>query len=43
MLLGVWYYYWLVKADVREPLLYLAVALLLLGWRVRTRLRRTYP
>lgn len=43
VLLGVWHYYWLVKADVRAPLLYLAVALLLLGWRVRTRLRRARP
>lgn len=34
VLLGVWHYYWQVKADVREPLLYLAIALLLLGWRV---------
>ncbi|HLS81231.1 MAG TPA: ferric reductase-like transmembrane domain-containing protein [Steroidobacter sp.] len=37
-LLGVWHYYWQVKADVREPLVYLAVLLLLLGWRARRRL-----
>lgn len=32
-LLGVWHYYWQVKADVREPLIYLAILLLLLGYR----------
>jgi methionine sulfoxide reductase heme-binding subunit len=34
VLLGVWHYYWQVKADVREPLIYLGIALVLLGWRV---------
>ena len=34
VLLGVWHYYWQVKADVREPLVYLSIALTLLGWRV---------
>jgi len=34
VLLGVWHYYWQVKADVREPLIYLAITLVLLGWRV---------
>ena len=34
VLLGIWHYYWQVKADVREPLFYLAIALVLLGWRV---------
>jgi methionine sulfoxide reductase heme-binding subunit len=34
VLLGIWHYYWQVKADVREPLVYLAIALVLLGWRV---------
>ena len=34
VLLGVWHYYWQVKADVREPLVYLAIALVLLGWRL---------
>jgi methionine sulfoxide reductase heme-binding subunit len=36
-LLGVWHYYWQVKADVREPLIYLAIIAMLLGWRLRTR------
>jgi sulfoxide reductase heme-binding subunit YedZ len=33
-LLGVWHFYWLVKSDVREPLLYLGITGALLGWRV---------
>jgi sulfoxide reductase heme-binding subunit YedZ len=41
-LLGVWHYWWQVKADVREPLIYLAILAVLLLWRVwRTRGRRT--
>ena len=33
--LGVLHYWWLVKADVRDPLAYGLVLLLLLAWRVR--------
>lgn len=33
-ILGVWHYWWQVKADIREPLLYAAALALLLGWRV---------
>jgi methionine sulfoxide reductase heme-binding subunit len=33
-ILGVWHFYWLVKADVREPLIYVVLVALLLGWRV---------
>ena len=43
VLLGIWHYYWQVKADVREPLFYLAIALLLLGWRVWKVRRRLLP
>jgi sulfoxide reductase heme-binding subunit YedZ len=32
-ILGVWHYYWQVKLDVREPLIYGAVLASLLGWR----------
>jgi len=32
-LLGVWHYWWQVKADIREPLLYASIAALLLAWR----------
>jgi sulfoxide reductase heme-binding subunit YedZ len=31
--LGVWHYYWQVKRDVREPLLYAAILAALLGYR----------
>lgn len=34
VLLGVWHYWWQVKADIREPLIYLSIAVVLLGWRV---------
>ena len=33
-LLGVWHYWWQVKADIREPLIYLTLTVILLGWRV---------
>jgi methionine sulfoxide reductase heme-binding subunit len=40
--LGVWHFYWQVKRDVREPLIYAGVLALLLGYRVlRARLRAT--
>lgn len=42
-LLGVWHFYWQVKADARDPLVYLAIIAVLLGWRVwkrRARLAR---
>jgi sulfoxide reductase heme-binding subunit YedZ len=32
--LAVWHYYWQVKADIREPLIYAAIVAVLLGWRV---------
>jgi methionine sulfoxide reductase heme-binding subunit len=33
-ILGVWHYYWQVKADVREPLIYASIVAVLLGWRI---------
>jgi sulfoxide reductase heme-binding subunit YedZ len=39
-ILGVWHYYWQVKADVREPLWYAAGLTLLLGYRVWRQRRR---
>ncbi len=32
--LGVWHYWWQVKQDIREPLLYAAILAALLGYRV---------
>jgi sulfoxide reductase heme-binding subunit YedZ len=31
--LGVWHYWWQVKKDIREPLIYAVLAAVLLGWR----------
>ena len=31
--LGVWHYWWQVKKDIREPLIYAGLAAVLLGWR----------
>jgi len=39
-LLGCIHYYWQVKADVREPLLYFAMLAVLLGWRAWKHLSR---
>ncbi|HET9446077.1 MAG TPA: hypothetical protein VFO35_07450, partial [Steroidobacteraceae bacterium] len=43
VLLGVWHYWWQVKSDIREPLLYLTIALVLLGWRAWKVRRRFLP
>ena len=40
-ILGVWHYFWQVKADIREPLIYAALVAALLGWRVWKSRRRT--
>jgi sulfoxide reductase heme-binding subunit YedZ len=42
-LLAVWHYYWQVKADVREPLVYLAIITVLLGWRGWKQWRKPAP
>jgi len=36
-LLGVWHYWWQVKLDVRDPLIYAAILVVLLGYRIRVR------
>lgn len=38
--LGVWHYWWQVKKDIREPLIYAAILVLLLGIRLGYRYRR---
>lgn len=44
-LLGVWHYWWQVKKDITEPLIYAAILAVLLGvriwWRSQNRIRRT--
>ena len=42
-ILGVWHYYWQVKRDVTEPLIYAAVLALLLGYRVVHARRKAHP
>ncbi len=42
-LFGVWHYWWQVKRDIREPLLYAAILALLLGWRLWRRRRSPAP
>jgi sulfoxide reductase heme-binding subunit YedZ len=41
--LGVWHYYWQVKRDVREPLVYAAILAVLLGYRYIRYLRKRKP
>lgn len=40
-ILSVWHYYWQVKRDIREPLIYAAILAVLLGYRVWHRRRLT--
>ena len=40
-ILGVWHYWWQVKKDIREPLIYALLLALLFGWRVWRRQQRT--
>jgi len=40
-ILGVWHYWWQVKLDVREPLIYATVLAALLGYRVWRRFRKS--
>ncbi|MBV8146618.1 MAG: sulfoxide reductase heme-binding subunit YedZ [Gammaproteobacteria bacterium] len=39
-ILGVWHFYWQVKRDIREPLIYVGILALLLGYRVVRAWRR---
>src|SRR5258708_7596408 len=39
-ILGVWHYWWKVKKDIREPLLYAVILAVLLGWRLWRRQRK---
>ncbi len=42
-ILGVWHYWWQVKQDIREPLVYAILLSLLLGYRLWRRLRARQP
>jgi sulfoxide reductase heme-binding subunit YedZ len=37
------HYYWLVKSDIRQPMLYATLVALLLAWRVVSRAIRNAP
>jgi len=39
-LLGIWHFYWQVKKDIREPLLYVGMFAVLMGWRLWHRQRQ---
>jgi methionine sulfoxide reductase heme-binding subunit len=39
-ILGVWHYYWQVKSDVREPLVYAGILAVLLGYRLYKQQRK---
>lgn len=41
--LGVWHYWWQVKADVREPLIYAVILSILLGYRAWWWIRHRRP
>src|SRR5690606_3919484 len=38
--LGLWHFWWQVKADIREPLLYASIFAVLMAWRIRARFVR---
>jgi len=42
-ILGVWHYWWQVKKDITEPLIYAGILALLLGARIIKRLRNKKP
>lgn len=39
-LLGVWHYWWQVKLDVRDPMIYAAIVVVLFGYRIRVRYKK---
>jgi len=41
-ILGVWHFWWQVKKDIREPLLYACILAVLLGYRVYKRSKTEY-
>jgi sulfoxide reductase heme-binding subunit YedZ len=41
-LLGVWHFWWQVKKDIREPVIYAAILAVLLGYRLYKRRKRLF-
>ncbi len=39
-ILGVWHYWWQVKLDVTDPLIYAVILVVLLGYRIRVRYKK---
>ncbi len=39
-MLGVWHYWWQVKLDVSDPMIYAAILVVLLGYRIRVRYKK---
>lgn len=42
-ILAVVHFYWLVKSDVREPLIYAGILAVLLGWRILATWQKKHP
>ena len=42
-ILAVCHFIWLVKADLRDPMIYAGILVLLLGYRIKRRFRRVHP
>jgi sulfoxide reductase heme-binding subunit YedZ len=42
-ILGVWHYYWQVKKDVSEPLIYAGILAVLLGYRATRAWQKSHP
>jgi methionine sulfoxide reductase heme-binding subunit len=40
--LGIWHFWWQVKKDIREPLLYVGMFALLMAWRIGWRFRAKF-
>ena len=39
-ILGIWHYWWQVKLDVMDPLIYAVILIVLLGYRMRVRYKK---
>ncbi len=39
-ILGVWHYWWQVKLDVKDPLIYVVILVVIFGYRIRVRKKK---